>query len=65
MTVDDLNRRLVELQSEHQDLDVAIQALRESSAYDTLQLQRLKKRKLRIKDEIARIQDRLTPDIIA
>ncbi len=50
---------------EHRDLDDAITALTERSTADPLTLQRLKKRKLRLKDKIARIEDRLTPDIIA
>ncbi|MCX7566991.1 DUF465 domain-containing protein [Sulfitobacter sp. F26169L] len=50
---------------EHRDLDDAIAALSERSTADQLTLQRLKKRKLRLKDYIARIEDRLTPDIIA
>lgn len=50
---------------EHRDLDEAIGALSERSAADQLTLQRLKKRKLRLKDKIAMIEDRLTPDIIA
>ena len=50
---------------EHRDLDEAIQALGERRAADQLTLQRLKKRKLRLKDIIAQIEDRLTPDIIA
>ncbi len=50
---------------EHRDLDEAIQALAEKGMSDQLTLQRLKKRKLRLKDIIAQIEDRLTPDIIA
>jgi hypothetical protein len=50
---------------EHRDLDDAIHALSEKGTADQLTLQRLKKRKLRIKDKIAQIEDRLTPDIIA
>ncbi|HEU0098364.1 MAG TPA: DUF465 domain-containing protein [Allosphingosinicella sp.] len=57
--------RLVRLRQEHRDLDSAIEALRESPASDQLQLARLKKRKLRLKDEIAQLEDRLIPDIIA
>jgi hypothetical protein len=51
--------------SEHRDLDEAILALAERATADQLTLQRLKKRKLRIKDKMAQIEDRLTPDIIA
>ncbi|MDW4497097.1 DUF465 domain-containing protein [Sulfitobacter sp. D35] len=50
---------------EHRDLDAAIQALVEKGTGDQLTLQRLKKQKLRLKDLISRIEDRLTPDIIA
>ena len=57
--------RLVRLRTEHRDLDAAIEALRATAAPDQLQLARLKKRKLRLKDEIALLEDRLIPDIIA
>ncbi|MGH1457547.1 MAG: YdcH family protein [Paracoccaceae bacterium] len=50
---------------EHRDLDEAIHALTERGTADALTMQRLKKRKLRLKDIIAQIEDRLTPDIIA
>lgn len=58
----------VELQvfkREHRDLDDAIHALQNARRSDPLQLSRLKKKKLRLKDQIAQIEDRLTPDIIA
>ncbi len=61
---DSLLRRLHELRSEHRDLDTVIARLDEAGA-DALQLQRLKKRKLRLKDEIAWLESRLVPDIIA
>ena len=57
--------RLVRLRQEHRDLDSAIEALRVPPASDQLQLARLKKRKLRLKDEIAQLEDQLIPDIIA
>jgi hypothetical protein len=57
--------RLVRLRMEHRDLDSAIDALRGTAAPDQLQLARLKKRKLRLRDEIAQLEDRLIPDIIA
>jgi hypothetical protein len=57
-------RRLHELRSEHRDLDTVIARL-DGSAVDQLQLQRLKKRKLKLKDEIAWLEGRLVPDIIA
>ena len=50
---------------EHRDLDDAISALEHIGTPDKLQIQRLKKRKLMLKDEIVRLSDRLTPDIIA
>jgi hypothetical protein len=57
--------RLVRLRTEHRDLDSAIEALRATAAPDQLQLARLKKRKLRLRDEIAQLEDSLIPDIIA
>jgi hypothetical protein len=57
--------RLAYLRMEHRDLDMAIEALRSASSSDQLQLARLKKRKLRLRDEIAVIEDSLIPDIIA
>ena len=54
------------LREEHRDLDAAIVALSDAGqAADRLQLQRLKKRKLMLRDKLARLEDRLTPDIIA
>lgn len=58
-----LRAKLAELIQEHRDLDAAIDALRTS--HDVLQVTRLKKRKLALKDEIASIHDKLLPDIIA
>jgi hypothetical protein len=57
--------RLAMLRTEHRDLDSAIDALRSMAAPDQLQLARLKKRKLRLKDEIAVLEDMRVPDIIA
>ncbi|HEX6375059.1 MAG TPA: DUF465 domain-containing protein [Allosphingosinicella sp.] len=57
--------RLVRLRQEHRDLDAAIDALRATPAPDQLQLARLKKRKLRLRDEIKLLEDQLIPDIIA
>lgn len=66
MKTDDVLRvELAVFKREHRDLDEAIQALAEKGMGDQLTLQRLKKRKLRLKDLIAQIEDRLTPDIIA
>ncbi len=61
---DSLLRRLHELRSEHRDLDTVIARL-EGSVADQLQMQRLKKRKLKLKDEIGWLEGRLVPDIIA
>jgi hypothetical protein len=65
MDEDQLTERLGALRTEHRDLDAAIEALREASSSDQLQVARLKKRKLRLRDEIAAIEDALVPDIIA
>ena len=56
---------LERLRSEHRDMDDVIQRIIEQAPFDQLQMQRLKKRKLGIKDEIARIEAQLIPDIIA
>ncbi len=61
----DIQDNLIVLTQEHRDLDDAIRALSGTSAADQLQLRRLKKKKLFLKDEISRIKDRLLPDIIA
>ena len=53
------------LRQEHRDLDAAIDALQDTGAPDQLQIQRLKKRKLILRDRISRLEDMLTPDIIA
>lgn len=63
--VPDPAARLAWLRTEHRDLDCAIDALERELAADQLQLARLKKRKLRLRDEIARIEDVMIPDIIA
>ena len=60
-----LKRKLADLQVEHRDLDAAIAQVSAAANSDQLQLQRLKKRKLVLKDEIARLKDNLLPDIIA
>jgi hypothetical protein len=61
----EVRRELAELRQEHRDLDAAIAALADSPEPDTIRLQRLKKRKLFLKDRIASLDDRLFPDIIA
>ncbi|RYD51615.1 MAG: DUF465 domain-containing protein [Sphingomonadales bacterium] len=65
MDESDIRGRLAELRSEHRDLDAAIDALRALGSGDQLQIARLKKRKLLMKDEIANLEDQLIPDIIA
>lgn len=62
---EELRRRLTELRVEHQDLDAAISALAASPAVDQIQLRRLKKRKLQLKEAIERLQSRLIPDLNA
>lgn len=61
----DLGTELARLQQEHRDLDAAIEALHHSPAPDLLRLQRLKKRKLHLRDRISFVEDQITPDIIA
>ena len=61
----ELREQLARLQQEHRDLDAAIAALAMSPGSDLIQVQRLKKRKLVLRDKIRRIEDQLTPDIIA
>ncbi len=65
MTREELNRRLEVLRIDHRDLDAAIAALAEAPVADQLAIARLKKRKLRLRDEISWIEDRMIPDIIA
>ena len=61
----ELEAEFARLKQEHRDLDMAIDALESMIAGDQLQVQRLKKRKLVLKDQIIRLEDQLTPDIIA
>ena len=65
MNEQELIKKLQLLKTEHRDLDAAIAALTEAGSTDQLQIARLKKRKLRLKDQIAIIEDTLLPDIIA
>ncbi len=62
---EEMRKRLEALKIEHRDLDAAIDALTSAGSTDQLQLARLKKRKLKLKDQIALIEDYLIPDIIA
>jgi hypothetical protein len=61
----ELKTQLARLRQEHRDLDAAIEALQETPGSDILQVQRLKKRKLQLRDRMTFIEDQLTPDIIA
>jgi hypothetical protein len=61
----ELKAELAQLRQEHRDLDAAIEALHSAPGSDLLQVQRLKKRKLHLRDRIIQIEDQLTPDIIA
>ncbi len=61
----EIGQRLGLLREEHRDLDSAIMALLEAGSIDQLQVARMKRRKLRIKDEIQLLESRLVPDIIA
>jgi hypothetical protein len=68
MTMSDpeaLKQKLAELESEHRDLDDIIQRMSADPTVDQLQMQRLKKRKLGLKDQITKIHSQLLPDIIA
>lgn len=65
MTEVELRKRLETLRTEHRDLDAAINALTDTGSTDQLQIARLKKRKLQLRDQIGLIEDELIPDIIA
>ena len=60
-----LREQLARLQQEHRDLDAAIAALATSPGSDLIQVQRLKKRKLVLRDKIRQVEEQITPDIIA
>lgn len=62
---DAVEQRLGQLRISHNDLDAAINALGDKGSYDDLQMQRMKRKKLQLKDEIARLEAMLEPDIIA
>jgi hypothetical protein len=61
----ELRFKLIELRKQHRDLDLAIATLEESGTADQLQLRRLKRQKLNLKDAIRLLENRLHPDIIA
>ena len=65
MTEQELKKLLASLRTEHRDLDAAIDALTGAGSTDQLQIARLKKRKLRLKDQIGIVEDQLLPDIFA
>jgi hypothetical protein len=60
-----IRRKLADLRSEHRDLDEVIARVTETAPFDQLQVQRLKKRKLALKDQISQLESKLVPDIIA
>jgi hypothetical protein len=61
----ELRAKLEELRAEHRDLDLAIQSLATTSPFNQLEIQRMKKRKLILKDQIIKLESQLLPDIIA
>ena len=63
--LEEVKRQLAELRTEHRDLDDVIDRLTEHAPFDQIQLQRLKKRKLMLKDQMMRLESQLLPDIIA
>jgi hypothetical protein len=62
---DVIRREIADLRQEHRDLDAAIALMAEAGGTDIIRVQRMKKRKLALKDRITRLEDRLLPDIIA
>lgn len=62
---DSILEKIAVLKQEHRDLDGAIMAIQKAGTFDLLQVQRMKKRKLLLKDEIEKLQSMLVPDIIA
>jgi hypothetical protein len=65
LDVETLKAKLAALKTEHRDLDDIIARIVERSPFDQLQMQRLKKRKLLLKDQISKIESELLPDIVA
>lgn len=63
--MNEMRAKLEELRTEHRDLDEVIQRLTETAPFNQLQIQRLKKRKLALKDQIIKLESKLLPDIIA
>ena len=60
-----IRKRVVELKMEHRDLDAAIDHLVASGTFEELRIKRMKRRKLQLKDDIARLENTLIPDILA
>ena len=65
MTAENLKHKLDKLKEDHRALEVEMESLMEKPLYDQLAVQRLKKRKLRLKDEILKLRTKIFPDIIA
>jgi hypothetical protein len=65
LSMAEMRRKLEELRQEHRDLDDVIARLQEAAPFNQLQLQRLKKRKLALKDQMTKLESKLLPDIIA
>ena len=65
LDVEAIKAKLEALRSEHRDLDEVIARVTETAPFDQLQVQRLKKRKLALKDQISQLESKLVPDIIA
>ena len=63
--IEGIENKLAELRSEHRDLDDVIDRLTQDSGFNQVQVQRLKKRKLSIKDQISNLENQILPDIIA
>lgn len=62
---DQIREQLTELMNEHRDLDAIIAQMTDEAQFDQIKIQRLKKRKLALKDQITQLENRLIPDIIA
>ena len=63
--LNNIRKRVVELKLEHRDLDDAIEVLTATGAFEELKIKRMKRRKLQLKDDIARLENTLIPDILA
>jgi len=63
--LNDIRKRVCELKLEHRDLDDALEHLASAGTFEELRLKRMKKRKLQLKDDIARLENTLIPDILA